>query len=248
MSELSWRREDDGAHLIFLRIILLFFMMFPIGNATLHAQPTLKEVIEDTAKKSEEVETDIAAIGGVPDDEFDRGVPRTTVQGFFLAIRERDFERAAEYLDLRHLPEEVKKIPGAELAREFRIVLARTIWIDLGELSLEPEGHDKDGLPSYRERIGRIKAQSKTFDILLQKVPRGDGVSIWKFSNKTIAQVPEMYAMFGLRFLDEVLPDWFFEFRLFEIYLGEWVAIHCCRSDCLPYCGRIDGTYLFVAA
>jgi len=111
------------------------------------------------------------------------------------------------------------------LAREFRIVLARTLWVDVGELSLDPEGHDNDGLPPYRDRIGRIKAESKTFDILLQKVPRGDGVSIWKFSNKTIAQVPEMYAMFGHEFLDEVLPPGFFEIRFFEIYLGEWVAI-----------------------
>jgi len=200
-------------------------MVIPIGSVTLHAQPTLKEVIEDTAKKSEEVEIDVATMEGAPEDEFNRGVPRTTVQGFFLAVRERDFEKAAEYLDLRHLPEEVKKIPGAELAREFRIVLARTLWVDVGELSLDPEGHDNDGLPPYRDRIGRIKAESKTFDILLQKVPRGDGVSIWKFSNKTIAQVPEMYAMFGHEFLDEVLPPGFFEIRFFEIYLGEWVAI-----------------------
>ncbi len=225
MSELNWKRENNNPYPIFLRIIVLFFMMIPIGAVALHAQPTLKEIVEDTAKKSEEIEIDVAIIGEVPDDEFNRGVPRTMVQGFFLAVRERDFEKAAEYLDLRHLPEKVKKIPGAELAREFRIVLARTIWIDLGELSLDPEGHDNDGLPSYRERIGRIKAESKTFDILLQKVPRGDGVSIWKFSNKTIAQVPEMYAIFGHEFLDGILPPWFFEIRLFEIYLGEWVAI-----------------------
>ena len=181
-------------------------------------------MLEDTAKKSEAVKIDVATIGDVPDDEFNRGVPRTMVQGFFSAVRERDFDRAAEYLDLRHLPEEVKKTPGAELAREFRIVLARTIWIDLGELSLDPEGHLKDGLPPYRERIGRIKTESKTFDILLQKVPRGDGVSIWKFSNKTIAQIPELYAIFGSGVLDEVLHPWFFDIRVFEVYLGEWVA------------------------
>jgi MscS family membrane protein len=224
MSRCNWKKENDDPHPIFLRIILLFFMLLPIGTITLHAQPTLKEVVEDTAKKTEEVKVDFAKVGEVPDDEFNRGVPRTMVQGFFLAVRERDFEKAAEYLDLRHLPEAVKKIPGAELAREFRIVLARTIWIDLSDLSLDPEGHDKDGLPPYRDRVGRIKTDSKTFDIFLQKVPRGDGVSIWKFSNKTIAQVPEMYAIFGHDFLDEVLPSWFFDIRVFEVYLGEWVA------------------------
>jgi MscS family membrane protein len=224
MSGCNWRKENSKPHPIFLQIIVLFFMMIPLGTGVLHAQPTLKEVIEDTAKKSEAVEIDVAKVGEVPDDEFNRGVPRTTVQGFFSAVQERDFERAAKHLDLRHLPEEVKKIPGAELAREFRIVLARTIWIDLSDLSLDPEGHGKDGLPPYRDRIGRIKYKSKTFDIFLQKVPREDGVSIWKFSNKTVAHIPGMYAIFGSGFLDKVLPSWFFEIRVFEVYLGEWVA------------------------
>ena len=224
MSGYNWRKENNDPHSIFLQIIVLFFMMIPLGTGILHAQPTLKEMIEDTAKKSEAIEIDVAKVGEVPDDEFNRGVPRTMVQGFFSAVRERDFERATEYLDLRHLPEEVKKIPGSELAREFRIVLARTIWIDLSDVSLDPEGHGKDGLPPYRDRIGRIKDKSKTFDILLQKVPRGDGVSIWKFSNKTIAHIPEMYAIFGSGLLDELLPTWFFDIRVFEVYLGEWVA------------------------
>jgi len=224
MSGYDWRKENNDPHSIFLQIIVLFFMMIPLGTGILHAQPTLKEMIEDTAKKSEAIEIDVAKVGEVPDDEFNRGVPRTMVQGFFSAVQERDFERAAEYLDLRHLPEKIKKIPGAELAREFRIVLARTIWIDLSDLSLDPEGHGKDGLPPYRDRIGRIKDKSKTFDILLQKVPRGDGVSIWKFSNKTIAHIPEMYAIFGSGLLDELLPTWFFDIRVFEVYLGEWVA------------------------
>ncbi len=109
MSRCNWKKENDDPHPIFLRIILLFFMLLPIGTITLHAQPTLKEVVEDTAKKTEEVKVDFATVGEVPDDEFNRGVPRTMVQGFFLAVRERDFEKAAEYLDLRHLPEAVKK-------------------------------------------------------------------------------------------------------------------------------------------
>jgi len=166
MSGCNWRRENDDPHPIFLRIILLLFMVIPIGSVTLHAQPTLKEVIEDTAKKSEEVEIDVATMEGPPEDELNRGVPRTTVQGFFLAVRERDFEKAAEYLDLRHLPDKVKKIPGAELAREFRIVLARTLWVDVGELSLDPEGHD-NGLVKYPNSMGAIPKKAAMILTLL---------------------------------------------------------------------------------
>ncbi|MCW5783817.1 MAG: mechanosensitive ion channel family protein [Nitrospirales bacterium] len=224
MSGWHWRKKNNTPHLFLLRMAVFFFLLLPIGSVSLHAQPTLKEVIEDTAKKSQEVTFDPDNEGEVPEDELNRGVPRTMVQGFFLAIRQRDFQRASQYLDLRNLPEAVQKIPGSELARALRIVLARTHWIDLDKLSLDPAGRRKDGLPPYRDRIGQIKGKSKTFDILLQKVPRGDGVAIWKFSNKTVAQVPEMYAVFAQTFWDEVLPPWFFEVRVLELYLGEWVG------------------------
>ena len=224
MSGWHWRKKNNTPHLFLLRMAVFFFLLLPIGSVSLHAQPTLKEVIEDTAKKSKEVTFDPDNEGEVPEDELNRGVPRTMVQGFFLSIRQRDFSRASQYLDLRNLPEAVQKIPGSELARALRIVLARTHWIDLDKLSLDQAGHRKDGLPPYRDRIGQIKSKSKTFDILLQKVPRGDGVAIWKFSNKTVAQVPEMYAIFAQTFWDEVFPPWFFEVRVLELYLGEWVA------------------------
>ena len=235
MSGGKWRMEADNLQPISLRIIVLCFMMILIGTGTLQAQPAtpgqttqpnLSEVVEGTGKKSEAIEQEAVKTGEVPDDEYYRGVPRGTVRGFFLAVQQRDFEWAAKYLDLRHLPEKVKKIPGTDLAHQLRMVLAKTLWVDLDALSLDPDGHVRDGLPPYRDRIGRIytKGRTKSFDILLQKVPRGDGVFIWKFSNKTMAQVPEMYAIFGRGFLDDMLPAWFFKIRVFEIYLGEWIG------------------------
>jgi MscS family membrane protein len=225
MNGCNWKKKHVGLQAITFSIIMLFFMMIFIGTGTLYAQPSLTEVVEGSTKKGEEVEIEVSLGGMVPEDELQRGMPRGTVRGFFLAVRQRDFEKAAKYLDLRHLPEDVKKIGGPELAHEFRKVLARTLWVNLDKLSLDPNGHMQDGLPTYRDRVGRIHAKSKNFDILLQKVPRGDGVSIWKFSNRTIAQVPEMYAIFGRGFVDQLLPAWFFQIRAFEIYLGEWLGV-----------------------
>jgi len=59
----------------------------------------------------------------------------------------------------------------------------------------------------------------------MQRVPRGDGVSIWKFSNRTVGQIPELYTIFAYGFLERIFPPWFFEFRIGGIYLGEWVAM-----------------------
>ena len=39
-----------------------------------------------------------------PADEFNRGVPRSSLKGYLKAARDGDFERAAKYLDMRYLP------------------------------------------------------------------------------------------------------------------------------------------------
>jgi len=224
MNRFKWSKKNGCLSPVFLFFTLVVFMMNPMETVRLYAQPTLSEVLKGTPEekgKAEKVET--MKVEG-PEDEFGRGTPRSSVREFFAVIEARDFKVAAEHLDLRRLPREVKKIPGQELARQLRIVLARTIWVDLAALSDDPKGHLEDGLPHYRDRVGRIKSGDKTFDILMQRVPRGDGVSIWKFSNRTVGQIPELYAIFGHGFLDQIFPPWFYEFRIGGIYLGEWVA------------------------
>ena len=66
----------------------------------------------------------------VPDDALGRGTPRGSIAGFLNTTSEFQFEKAAEYLDLRNLPDDVSAIGGAELARQLNHVLSRSVWID----------------------------------------------------------------------------------------------------------------------
>jgi MscS family membrane protein len=50
-----------------------------------------------------------------PEDEFDRGVPRSSVKRFLEAAKGGDFESAAEHLDLRNLPRDMKGMKGEEI-------------------------------------------------------------------------------------------------------------------------------------
>ena len=121
------------------------------------AQPTLKDVIEKSAKEEEvkkkpeekpkEKPTEKSKATQLdPDQEFKRGVPRTSVQGFLNAARELDYERAAEYLDLRNLPWGMDKSQGPQLARHLKIVFDRApLWIDLNQVSDKPKGQSDDG-------------------------------------------------------------------------------------------------------
>lgn len=107
--------------------------------------------------------------------KFEPGVPRSSVRGFFAAAHDGDYERAAEYLDLRHLPRDMNPEMGPEYARQLKIVLDRSLWIDLDQLSTSPKGQAEDGLPTYRDRVGRVKLGRQDVDILLQRVPRSEG-------------------------------------------------------------------------
>ncbi len=83
----------------------------------------------------------------VPEDLLDRGTPRRAARGFLLAAAEGDYQRAAEYLDLRNLPRGMSEADGPTLAEDLDIVVQRHLWIDQGELSDQSDGWAGDGLP-----------------------------------------------------------------------------------------------------
>ena len=136
-------------------------------------------------------------------DEYGRGNPRSSVEQFFKATRDGDYKQAAKFLDLRHLPPWMDESQGPNLARQLKILLDRTLRIDPELISADPDGNLADGQNSGLENIGRIKDKftDRSFSILLQHVPRDDGVYIWKFSNRTVADIPEMYRQYRIQAL-----------------------------------------------
>ena len=146
--------------------------------APVHAQETKAES-SDTAEEPT-----------IPEDAYDRGTPRRSMTAFFIAADEGDFETASAYLDLRNLPRRYRAMSPAKLARALDIVLERSHWIDVDELSDHPEGLPGDGLPTYRDALSNIVLDSGPITLLLQRVPREDGVFIWKISNASVALIP----------------------------------------------------------
>ena len=133
----------------------------------------------------------------VPADEYNRGTPKGTGAGFMLAIDAGDYVAAAEYLDLRNLRGEASELTGEQLARRFFVIAKRASWIELDEPSDSPEGRLNDGLPDYRDSIGVVLNDGNEVRLMMQKVPRGDGVSIWKISNASVSQIPTLYETYG---------------------------------------------------
>jgi MscS family membrane protein len=228
MSSMAWRVIVSTATRYSMVLAASLVVLVPAMTCSAEDQPTLKDVIGGKEEKEVQAtkkptQTKAQPVG--PDDEFGRGVPRTSVEGFLKAAGERDYERAAQYLDLRNLPRGLNRSDGPNLARELKIVFDRALWIDLDSLSDDSRGHLDDGLPPYLDRVGRIETPEKTFDILVQRVPRGNGVFIWKFSSATVAQIPQLYAEFGYGAFEEILPAWFLDVHFLGIPAWQWVSV-----------------------
>jgi len=196
------------------------------------AAPKLKDVLEEPAAVKESAgetaskgsqKQKLVKVG--PDDEFDRGVPRTAVAGYITAVREDDLKRAAEYLDLRRQPRGYSEADGPELARQLKVILDRTLWIEMELLSTDPRGHRDDGLSNYFDLVGQIQAGDKKYNITLQRLPRKDGVLIWKFSGETVRNIPALYKVHGYGEFGEKLSQIFPAFSLLGLEIWQWVFL-----------------------
>lgn len=134
---------------------------------------------------------------GAPIDQVDQRTPLASAQGFMQSAESGDYDRAAEYLDLRYLPDEMESADGAVLAEQLYIVIGRTMSIDFGILSDQPDGRESDGLPGYRDALGKIETSRGQRTIFLQHIPGPGDTNIWKVSNASVAQIPALYAEFG---------------------------------------------------
>ncbi len=160
-----------------------------------------------------------------PPDPLNRGTPRGSMFGFITATRAGDFERAAEFLDLRRLPPDQQQ-DGPRLARHFKAVLDQTLWVDFTTLSDSNDGFSGDGLPEWQDRMGEIETEKGQVTILLQRVPREDDrVRIWKVSSVTVSRIPELYEEFGPGWLENLLPPVFFEVHAGPLALWQWTGL-----------------------
>ena len=187
---------------------------------------TLKE-LADKQKTQEEIFKKLAeAPAAGPYDEFNRSTPRSSLISLAVSVKEGDFKRAVNYLDLRNLPFSIEQeLGGEELVRKLFIVAKRAMVIDIEDLSDDPLGHMDDGLPSYRDRITTIKTKEGPVDILMQRVPRGDGVSIWKISNATVAMIPQLDKEFGYGIIGNKLADVFPHYMIIGLEIWQIVAL-----------------------
>jgi MscS family membrane protein len=140
--------------------------------------------------------------------------PLASVLAMSRAFKRGDYTAAAEYLDLRYLPEDVEERDPENLVRALAFMMNQQLILDISTLSDDPEGYTGDGLPGYRDLVAAVTLANAEVPIYLQRVPDDKGGWMWKISNATVERIPEMWQELGFHPLAEylftVLPDFTF--------------------------------------
>jgi MscS family membrane protein len=111
------------------------------------------------------------------------------------------------------------------LARHLKVVIDHTLWIDLDALSDSPDGNGTGNGPARRQRVGTIRTPKGSVPILLEREQNDDGIRVWKISAATVANIADLYALFGYGRIGEWLPEPFFEITFLQIELWQWIAL-----------------------
>lgn len=155
----------------------------------------------------------------------DPTTPRGAMRAFLVACRAGDFERAATHLDLSPVPKSARASEGPRLARRLKLVLDRELWVDLESMSADEAGHQDDGLPSRRDRVGTIETKDGPFEVTLDRLRDASGERHWAISARTVAEISDLYSQYGWGPLAEWLPDTFFHSEMFNVQLWQWLAL-----------------------
>jgi MscS family membrane protein len=189
---------------------LLFALIAPVARSETARQPAGEE---------------LSAPAAGPSDELGRETPRGSVVGFLEACRAGDYEKAGRFLDLGAGHPLHDSLGTEEVARRLKIVLDQKLWVEPEKLSDDPRGQVGDGLPEGVDQVGTIILPSgRSIVVLVSRSELGDPRP-WLIARSTVERVPQLWEAYGYGRIRAALPAVFFETRLFEIQLWQWIAL-----------------------
>jgi MscS family membrane protein len=156
---------------------------------------------------------------GPAEDILGRSTPRGTVLGFLLAERKGNHEVAVQYLNTR-----LRGEAAATLAHQLYVVLDRRLPGRLSQLSDRPGGSLRFPATPDQDLVGTIGGDGGV-DIIVERVDRKGNGSLWLFSSKTLAAVPDLYEEANAIAVENVLPGFLVKTRIGHVPLFELLAV-----------------------
>lgn len=167
--------------------------------------------------------------------------PRSAVTGFLLACRNRDYQRASDYLDLQHLSTQNRTSRGPALARDLEAILNSASNFNVLQLSRNPEGDLSDDADPAREHVVNVTQNGRTFTLDLERVTLPTVSSpVWLFSRDTVAAIPQLTPSAAPPAIAHYLPPILVYRTLLETPLWKWLALALALTILVSLGGLLD--------
>lgn len=154
---------------------------------------------------------------GLPPSRLNFQSPQSTLEHFILSCREENFEDAAYALNLNLFPKEVTIKEAAILAEKLYFVINQRVGIDWDNISDRPDGQVDittstngaiAGNPRRSVVFGEVDLDGRDVVLRLQRVKLNEYGAFWMISSNTVENVEPLYAVYGPRKLDRIMPQW----------------------------------------
>jgi MscS family membrane protein len=161
-----------------------------------------------------------------PTDPLDRLNPRSTVTAFLQVCQQRDYDKAAQYLDLSRIPVKQRAQEGPKLAKDLELLLNSATSFDVLQLSQNSEGNLEDDTDPAIEHVTTITNNHQQFTIELQRSQPASGTAIWMFSAQIVTKLPDLTPLPGAESnIEARLPRFLTAVLLLETPLWKWIAL-----------------------
>jgi MscS family membrane protein len=198
-----------------LKRLNLFILTIGLALPSLAQDQSVRELVDKVEETEQIMEAKLAEI---KHKATDASTPLSMLVNMQKAKASGDIELLLSFVDLRYLPEEVASQDPLTLLQQLTTIWNQQKILDLASVSDETSGHLDDGLPSYRDLLGRLEGRSGTVPIYMQRVPDGKGGQVWKISNATMALVPKLWEEFGYGEFTKSVADTLPEFTFLGLY------------------------------
>jgi len=162
----------------------------------------------------------------VQKDILGRETPRGLVKGFFNAVKEENYAKAALFIDLDKYPISKRKRIGKRLSKSLQTLLDQGGSIlPTSKLSSDPNGNEDDNSNINIDVIGNIKINKKEIDVLAEKYKDPEYGQIWRISKRTVLSIPLHIENNEIGYLDKILPESMIDNKISGVPIGHWIAL-----------------------
>jgi MscS family membrane protein len=190
-------------------LVLSLAGCFPVA-----AQSPLSQILQSSTPATTPSNTVTDALG--------RSTPYGTVFGFLQAAQSGNYSIASQYLQMSAAR---RQSEGAALAANLKVVMDRAYAGSLKNVSTQPEGAPREGVPPGRQKLGTMSSGDVEADLELVRVTDPSVGKIWLISADTVEKVPELYDQVQARRVETWLPPWVVKHQLAGMPLWQWLAL-----------------------